>query len=91
MCNDERLIASRILKGKVTRGARATPSRRGRCERDKERENEERNEREDGEKEINTLYYYLGNRPFSSSPYRPNSAFHQGVPLLAEVEVLWLP
>ena len=29
-------------------------------------------------------------RSFSSWPYRPNSAFHQGVPLLAEVEVLWL-
>jgi hypothetical protein len=33
-----------------------------------------------------TLYH--GQRSFSSWPYRPNSAFHQGVPLLAEVEVL---
>ena len=42
-----------------------------------------------------TITLYLGQRSFSSWPYRPTSAFryfhlHQGVPLLAEVEVLWL-
>ena len=37
-----------------------------------------------------TLHH--GQRSFASWPCRPNSAFHhQGVPLLAEVEVLWLP